>query len=214
MWGTANMEFTHLPVFLLRGETAASVGAAGISISQIVMLAFAVAALTLVMISTQRRLRRSRLAPRTSARERYTQLEERSVPTRDLERVMLELDELSRQIHGRLDTKLARLEAIIRDADQRIERLSRLTRAVEGGPAIEITLDREEPHDPPSTEPEVDDSRHAAVYRLADSGLSGLEIAREVGRTRGEVELILALRKTRKSAGRHPDPLTPLRPAS
>ena len=208
------MDLTDLAAFLLARHTAALVGAAGIGTSQIVMLALAVAGLTLVMIFTRRRIRGSRGVSVTSARERYAQLEEQSGVTRDLEKVMLELDELSRQIHGRLDTKLAKLEAILRDADQRIDQLSRLVRTAEGAATLEITLDRQEPHDPPSTEPDAYDSRHSAVYRLADSGRSAVQIAQEVGKTRGEVDLILALRRTRDKASRPSDPLTPLHPAS
>ena len=38
------------------------------------------------------------------------------------------------------------------------------------------------------------DPRHAQVYDLADEGLSAPEIARQLGRPSGEIELILALR--------------------
>jgi DNA-binding NarL/FixJ family response regulator len=38
------------------------------------------------------------------------------------------------------------------------------------------------------------DPRHAQVYDLADEGLSPPEIARQLGRPSGEIELILALR--------------------
>jgi DNA-binding NarL/FixJ family response regulator len=38
------------------------------------------------------------------------------------------------------------------------------------------------------------DPRHAEVYDLADEGQSAQEIARQTGRPRGEIELILALR--------------------
>lgn len=207
------MDLTDLVLFFLAGHTAAFVGAAGISTSQIIMLVLAVAALTLVMISTRRRIRESRGVSLTSARQRYAELEEQSEATRDLEKVMLELDELSRQIHGRLDTKLAKLEAVLGDADRRIDKLSRLIRAAEGAATLELTLDRQEPHDPPSTAPD-DDSRHAAVYRLADSGRSAVQIAQEVGKPRGEVDLILALRRTRDKASRLSDRLTPLHPAS
>jgi hypothetical protein len=43
------------------------------------------------------------------------------------------------------------------------------------------------------------------VYRLADGGLTAIDIAREVGTTTGEVELILSLRKTRARAERDLD---------
>jgi hypothetical protein len=40
----------------------------------------------------------------------------------------------------------------------------------------------------------VVDPRHAEVYELADGGQSAQDIARQTGRPRGEIELILALR--------------------
>ena len=172
----------------------------GISASQLVMLLLAVAALTLVMLATRRRFRESKCLAPPPARERYSQLQDKSNSKRDLEQVMLELDELSRQIHGRIDTKLARLEAIIGDADRRIEKLSALVTAAEGKPASSVTFERNSPRETPSVSADVDEQRYAAVYRLSDSGKNPEQIAREVGRTTGEVELILALRKARRQA--------------
>ena len=172
---------------------------------QMVMLALAVVGLTLLLRSTRRRLVRSR-SPGGESRCAPTDLQGEYEATRDVEAVMAELDQLSRQIHGRLDTKLARLEAVVRDADERIDRLSRLLRESGGRETIDITLEREDPTDPPSLAG-VDDSPHAAVYRLADAGRSPVEIAQEVDRTTGEVELILALRKTRRPPS-HPAALT------
>ena len=166
---------------------------AGITLTQVVLLALAIVSLTMLMLSTRRRLMKSRQMPRTSIRERYVGLREKNEATCGMEQAMLQLDQLSRQIHGRLDTKLARLEAVIRDADRRIDALSRLAPAAEGSRRLEITLDEERPRDDRVPEGDV---RHSAVYRLADQGLATVDIAEHTGRTTGEVELILALRKT------------------
>jgi len=49
------------------------------------------------------------------------------------------------------------------------------------------------------SEPEAEgDVEHQAIYLLADEGHSVLEIAQNVGRQRGEIELILNLRKIEK----------------
>jgi hypothetical protein len=181
--------------------------AGGITPTQIILLVMAIVALTLLMLSTRRRivdLRRRSGAD--SARERYSGLQKEAEAKHDVEQVMLELEKLSRQIHGRIDTKLARLETLIRDADQRIERLSRLAEAPGGGAGLEVTLDHEEPRPTPKTG-EVGEDWHAAVYRAADGGMSAVQIAQEVGRTTGEVELLLALRKTRSGAD---TPVTPV----
>ena len=105
---------------------------------------------------------------------------------------MLELDELSRQIHGRLDLKLARLEALIRDADARIERLTTSNRTGEARSTFEVTVGAEVDQVPTPGDTE----RHAEIHRLADRGLSAIEIAESVGKAPGVVELVLALRKT------------------
>jgi len=182
-------------------------GSTGISAGQTVLLVLGLVGLTIVMRSTYRRVGRSRAQPRTSARERYAGLQQQHEVKSDVENVMLELDQLARQIHGRIDTRFAKLEAIIRDADERIERLSRLTRAAEGAPTLDVTLEHEDPYEDRSCDTPDLDGPHAPVYRLADDGLSAADIAQEVGKTTGEVELILALRKTRREAARPLDPV-------
>ncbi len=168
------------------------------STTQLAMLILGVVGLTILMLSTRSRVRRSRQSPRSTVRERYAQSQQQKTVTRDVEQVMLELDQLSRQIHGRLDTRLARLEAVIRDADERIDELSRLVRTADGGQTLDVTLKEENPNRPPRPAPDAEDGRHAAVHRLADVGLSVAEIAREAGQTTGEIELILALRRVKE----------------
>lgn len=179
---------------------------------QLLMLAGGVLGLGVVMRSTYRRVGRSRQQPRTSARRVYAGLTEETAARRDVERVMVELDQLARQIHGRIDTRFAKLEAVIRDADQRIDQLSRLARETRGTPTLDMTVDGEthagprSPGGKPSNAraPKTDDTdnRHAAIYGLADSGLSADQIAERVSQTVGEVELILALRRTKRDAAR------------
>lgn len=175
---------------------------AGMSTTQAVLLALAVVGLTIVMLSTRRRIAQSRQPSGSSVRRRYEQYQERNRAGRDLETVMAELDQLARQVHGRLDTRFAKLEMVIRDADERIENLSRLVRAAEGSPTLDLTLEEAVPDPPPPDDKDIDDKRHAPIYRLADSGLTAAEIAGEVDRTTGEIELILALRRTRRQADR------------
>jgi len=139
---------------------------------------------------------------------------------------MAEMDELSRQIHGRLDTKIARLEAIIRDADERIANLSPLIGsgakvASAASPAVsslDVTLESEEPlefHSPEMNAGPRDggrsgdagrgniaplDDAHARIYALADRGRNAEQIASDVSRPVGEVQLILSLRETSGSS--------------
>ncbi len=180
---------------------------AGFDIPQVALLGLGVVAVALLLGSTRWRLRRSRTSVGPTVREQYEALSGQASVTRDIEEVMLELDRLSRQIHGRLDTKLAKLEMLLRDADERIDQLSRLQRSTEGQATLDVTLQPEHPdalelH--PSTAADTTPA-HADIYRLADSGASPLEIARQLGQSTGEIELVLSLRKAKaRTADKQP----------
>ncbi len=171
--------------------------AAGITTGQIVGLVLAGFLLTIVMLSTHRRTRKSRAVSGHSVAERYRDLKDERAATREIDQVMLDLDRLSRDIQARLDTRLARLECLIRDADQRIAQLSQ---GAPETPSFDVTLGDEQPtaREGAAT---TNDAGHQTVYRLADDGLSNIEIAEQVGRPQGEIELILGLRRaTARSA--------------
>jgi len=82
---------------------------------------------------------------------------------------------------------------LIQDADQRIAELKKLetrnsTVPAQSWPALTESAPRNIPI------PEPADEQHQSIYNLADQGRGANEIARELNRPRGEVELILALR--------------------
>jgi hypothetical protein len=126
---------------------------------------------------------------------------------------MVELDQLARQVHGKLDTRFAKLEAVIRDADERIDQLARLLRESSGKGTLDVTID-DEPFEAPRPEsasaaglvtPEKPltprgERNRQVIFDLADDGVEPVEIAQRVGRTTGEVELILSLRKAAAGA--------------
>jgi hypothetical protein len=108
---------------------------------------------------------------------------------RDVERqmnnVLVEMATMARQISAQIDTRAVKLEALIKEADAKITRLKRLS---EGETPQEATAIL------PAAQKARDDARHTEVYTLADQGVDAVEIAKRIGRQRGEVELILALR--------------------
>jgi hypothetical protein len=118
--------------------------------------------------------------------------QQRSVE-RQMQNVLVEMSEMARQITAQLDTRAAKLDALIREADQRIA-------AMKSQPA---SLPQSQPQNPPagtpfmaeSTDQPMIDPRHALVYALADQGRSPKDIAQELNRPSGEIELILALRR-------------------
>ena len=193
--------FSH-PVAIL-----AAPGVGGVSVGQLAILVAAVVGLTILMRSTARRVRASKQVSATPPKERYVEYQEASRAVRNMGQVMLELDQLSREVHGRLDTKLVRLETIIRDADERIERLSRLAKAGEDRPSPEITVDEEASQVPGTPGGGAQDRRHTRIFELADSGLTTLEVAKQVGQTPGEIELILSLRGARHATDGGVSPL-------
>lgn len=108
--------------------------------------------------------------------------------------LLLELEQLSREINSQVDTRLRALNLLIQEADQKIQEL-RILQGDDGRPLPGRNL-------PPAVEPNADATRdrYARVYALAQQGRSVVEIAREMEMMTGEVELILALRRTAGAA--------------
>ena len=106
-----------------------------------------------------------------------------------MDRLLIELQEASREINATIDTKTAVLNKLIADADRRIETLKALEKNAPPSAAAG-------PAEPPLTE---EARRRAAlerdILRLAGEGKTELEIARLTGLPRGEVELVLSLRR-------------------
>jgi hypothetical protein len=114
---------------------------------------------------------------------------------REMSNLLVELSEMARQITGQLDTRAAKLELLIKEADEKIARLGAST----GPPSpSRYAMAAENPRIERETEPEPRlDPAHAEVYSLADQGRSPREIAAQLSRPDGEIELILALRSAR-----------------
>ncbi|MEM8874440.1 MAG: hypothetical protein AAGD32_09285 [Planctomycetota bacterium] len=136
---------------------------------------------------------------------------------RDMQQLLLELTDMTRQMNAQIDTKAAKLETLIQDAEQAEQRL----RAALGEsgqidtPVQPLTADQfPEPRRQATAANgatngdrtamnniELPDAksplaRHDEVYRLADEGVSVDDIAQRTSRPRGEIDLILALRRT------------------
>lgn len=110
---------------------------------------------------------------------------------RQMSNLLVELSEMARTVSASLDTRAAKLEALMDEADKRIEVL----RSLNASPA-DLPLPAALPAASRAIEPprDVTDERHTEVYALSDRGRSVHEIAAALGRPSGEIELILALR--------------------
>lgn len=117
---------------------------------------------------------------------------------RDMSNLLVELSEMARQMTAQLDTRAAKLELLIKEADDRIATLKRAAAGITTVPSDERTellaTFSELPAEETPSAPSPPDPRNLEVYDLADQGLTIQEIAHELGRPTGEVELILALR--------------------
>ena len=162
----------------------------------------AVAAVVFILFILNRSARRRRMGA-GRRREAVTEANEAARMQRlkrEVEQVVVELHEFVREMNGQLDTRFAKLEKSLADADRRIADL----RALQGRPArseadpavsranVEAAAGVRSPRRDAPVE-----TGEQRVYRLFDAGQSPMEIARTLQCSVGEVELILNLRGRR-----------------
>ncbi len=143
-----------------------------------------------ILIVVMLRYNRKRLSqgPRPLRDDEDTRTSTRSAQQvrEQLDDVMVQLEELARQTNAQIDNRATRLEILLAEADEKIGTLRTLVERLEASPA---------PRDEPPGPDDAPNPEHVRVYELADGGKSPVEIARELERDVGEVELILALRR-------------------
>ena len=99
--------------------------------------------------------------------------------------LVVELEKMARQMTSQLDTRAAKLELLIREADEKIAAL----RSTDASPPPMIRVEPAQ-----IRQALLPDNRHTDVYELADQGKTPRQIAQHLSRPYGEIELILALR--------------------
>ena len=133
----------------------------------------------------RKRLKKGNRRPtigRATVDRRRAEAQEQHNARQSIESVVVEAEELVRRLAAHLDAKSARLETLIRQADERIARM--------GGPTGGAPSPTASPH----VESKLVDPISRDIYRLADEGLAPIEIAQRLSEGVGKVELILALR--------------------
>ncbi len=104
-------------------------------------------------------------------------------PRGELEHLLAEIQDLSRDHIARLDTKIRLLTQLLQDCDQKKRE-------------IEALLDRAPaPPGPPPRPAKPGNPLHDQVYGLVDAGKEVADICAATGLEKGEVELILGLRR-------------------
>lgn len=130
-----------------------------------------------------------------------------------LDAVVRDTEELAQHLARAMDTRAARLETLIREADDRLRRLEQArtwsTPALPDGRGGEsmgpgrspsgshlaVRPTAGEPRDRVgSIENDPADAVQRQIFALADEGLGPVEIARRVNQPTGQIELMLALR--------------------
>lgn len=111
---------------------------------------------------------------------------------RRMQALLAELDQAARQMSAQVEAKAARLEALVRQAD---EKTAALNGALAQARARHLTQELiSGAHNAGEESGLAALSRHREIYDLADAGQSAQAIAAKLSRPSGEVELILALR--------------------
>jgi len=171
-------------------------------------------ALILIYLAVLRPKMRRKKDPLDQSPARASMGQQRALE-RDMQTLLVEYEQMIRNMTSQLDTRASKLELLIKEADEKLAAL----RAASAGPATfgsatpvsappgdsgaavetEAAIARATDLTPtPRRDPTGPDPRHAEVYALADEGLSPRDVARRLGRPNGEIELILALRTARE----------------
>lgn len=164
---------------------------------------------TTVMLMMLRRHQFRRVTGRDVTRAQFARLRDQTEVRNSMDTLLLQLEQLQREINAQLDTKFTRLETVIHDADQRIAQLQRLqageaaldAAAPEPGTPSAAVPDRgpepvEAAPDPPrpaSRAPKTEEQRR--VFELHDAGNTPVQVAEALGLPLGEVQVMLQLRE-------------------
>ena len=208
-------------IILLTAETAEKTEKTP-SISSSVLWVFAIVVLAYFMLrATMRKVARRQKSQQRPLQERLAQMRKPDGVYDQMNELMAALADLSRQINGQIDTRLAKLDVMLHKADQVISRLensddSSLDEEATDSPfnnasdSLKEIADKIQAADPATDnsgssdkiETELPGSSDISpvlspeaeqIIAMADKGLSTLAISQELKRPIGEIELILSL---------------------
>ena len=168
-----------------------------------------VVATTIMIVLTRRRSQRNTIPSgiRRPTSERVRKAREFNRTEDELRDVIIELEQLARELNAQIDTKYRKLEAVIRHADERIAMLRELTGQADqtppshvrsGSPAVpglDIVVGDDEVETAASPLP-IASTRGIDKRRILDLAAQGeppAQIAAATNRSLAEVELVLRL---------------------
>ena len=166
------------------------------------MLLLVLGLVTLSLMLVRFRRGRRLAAPNPSIRRELNTMRGRSALHRSGDELLIQLEEMARRINAQVDTKFAKLDRVVMDADDRLAKLEAALRRADRLATVESSSTKSESSGAgvqaaPACADHPTDTRHAGVYDLADAGKSPVEIAERLGTPLGEVEVILNLRNFR-----------------
>ncbi|HWE03379.1 MAG TPA: hypothetical protein VG326_13300 [Tepidisphaeraceae bacterium] len=152
-----------------------------------------------IFYAIMRPMRRKKKDPLAYGGQRVGLASQRAVE-HDMTHLLVQLSDMARQVTAQLDTRTAKLEVLIKDADERLAALKEATAHVADSNVAGHGDGNGRDVASPASEnspaaPVAADSRHVDVYDLADQKLTAQQIAQKLNRPQGEIELILALRE-------------------
>jgi hypothetical protein len=175
----------------------------------------------LVLIFTINRWRKNTVTRRTpapAAMPTANPLSLRDI-TSEVHALLADVEETARRLAAQIDNRYVRLEQLMGEADEKIRMLERLqniqpmqpqVNASAGTPAARASSAHASEHASSSSDaqralarlrqergapPAAQDPAYQPIYSLADAGKTPREIAQQLSRQPGEIELILALRQ-------------------
>ncbi len=184
-------------------------------------LLFAIIGAVLLLYSTTRRISGKTKLKQSQAANMIPSARQQQDIKCDLQKLIVDLQELARKINAHIDTRFCKLEILIEQADEKIRQLENLTNHItdnfdnehnahnahdenEKKTNNENTTGNSVENGNKAQTPERIDPERAMIYKLADTGKSIVEIARELNKNTGEIELILSLRRSERLArGEH-----------
>ena len=178
----------------------------------------------IMLRSTHKRIAKNEARKNLTVKQRVAEARQGSVIVDRVTELMSELADMSRQVNGELDTRTAKLEILLDEADRKIAMLQSglgegdsYVPSAESSASADSSVDLADNSraddwpvnssevDSPSADStaedvaaDLDSPEHQQIRDLAGEGFSAQEIARKVDRPVGEVELILALGRKKR----------------
>lgn len=153
------------------------------------LLLLGVSLATWMMVRMLIRRRKRLLIPTGTPHDRLDAIRVQAKKREQLHAFGADVHELVQRLATQLDNKAARMEQLLRDADERIRKLERMQRIASDLPSVASE------HQSDHLSEDKPDPVTNRVYELADQGEKPIEIARQLNQHVGQVELILALRR-------------------